>query len=975
MLTKTLIPRSLFRLVPRVKHYDWGGSKFIPTLLGCENPEGRPFAEMWMGAHPASPSFVPTEGDTPLGLDALIAQNPEFHLGHETQRDFGSLPFLLKVLDVVKPLSIQVHPGRDQAQAGFDEEEGDIPRSAPFRNFKDPFHKPEMVMALEGSFWVLAGFRPVAEIRQTFVEHPELRPLVASFESTSEGLKDFYKKIMSSPQVEIEKILRPLLNRWTDENNRNPFIKADPRYWVLKANTLYSSPEVIDRGLLSILLMNLIKMVPGDALYLPSGLLHAFLEGIAIEISANSDNVLRGGLTHKHVDIHQLLKTVTFEEKPLSLVRGVETQKGESVFSTEAKEFELRRFVLRKGESRAVPSSWSSRIFFVASGPAELRVEVDTDQGRATFHRGESFFVPRGGAFVLHSSEESVVFQAGTPPVDTLHGRRPIPLGFGTSGLRGRISDITDVEAYVNARGFLRTVLEKSGLSVGPIVSIGMDLRPSSPRIAEAVARAVREEGGSVEYLGRLPSPALMAYGCARNRASVMVTGSHIPFDRNGIKFNFADGEISKEDESKILAHVQDLRAEEYNRPEAESFFDEHGFFKPSVDPSLPPETGVAREFYVRRYLDFFPAEGLRGMKVVVYQHSAVGRDLLVDVLRGLGATVIPLGRSDEFVPIDTEDISDERLSDLQWMANGAKVDGVPVDALLSTDGDSDRPLLCGARSDGTLVFFPGDMVGPLVAEYLEADGVVAPVSVNDGVDEFLKEKVLPRTRIGSPFVIEGMRAAGGSRKTVVGYEANGGVLLQNEIHRWGRRLAPLPTRDAMLPILCVLFSAKERSLSLAQLFDRLPRRFTKAGLLDNFPKEKAQTFLRSFAPLDSRATVVDFGIGGELSAQDEFGNTLLLTDETVQSLKEARQRVEAVFNERNGFMGGLVRINFLDGLRLQFGNKDVAHIRPSGNAPQLRIYACAGTLSRVQEIVRLGLQEPGGLIRALADGVRRGRI
>lgn len=116
----------------------------------------------------------------------------------------------------------------------------------------------------------------------------------------------------------------------------------------------------------------------------------------------------------------------------------------------------------------------------------------------------------------------------------------------------------------------------------------------------------------------------------------------------------------------------------------------------------------MAREFYVRRYLDFFPAEGLRGMKVIVYQHSAVGRDLLVDVLRGLGATVIPLGLSDEFVPIDTEDISDERLSDLQWMANGAKVDGVPVDALLSTDGDSDRPLVCGARSDGTLVFFPG---------------------------------------------------------------------------------------------------------------------------------------------------------------------------------------------------------------------------------------------------------------------------
>lgn len=174
VLTKTLIPRSLFRRFPALSITTGEDQNLFPTLLGCENPEGCRLAEMWMGAHPASPSFVPTEGDTPLGLDALIAQNPEFHLGHETQWDFGSLPFLLKVLDAVaKPLSIQVHPGRDQAQAGFDEEEGDIPRSAPFRNFKDPFHKPEMVI-VGGEFLGVGWVSPCCRNKTDFRGAPRI---------------------------------------------------------------------------------------------------------------------------------------------------------------------------------------------------------------------------------------------------------------------------------------------------------------------------------------------------------------------------------------------------------------------------------------------------------------------------------------------------------------------------------------------------------------------------------------------------------------------------------------------------------------------------------------------------------------------------------------------------------------------------------------------------------------------------------
>ena len=964
MPMKNLEAPLIFPLVPGVQHYDWGGTSFIPKLLGRENPDGRPFAELWMGAHPANPSLVHVPGGSSLGLDEWIAQHPEPYLGHETLRDFGELPFLLKVLDVAKPLSIQVHPNRERARAGFDEEDGrDVPRAAVQRKFKDPFHKPELVMALEGAFWALAGFRPVPEIKRLLSEHPELSVLSTELEASPDGLKHFYGRFMAAPQEDVDQLLRPLLGRLQKENARTPFPKEDPRYWVLRANDLYSSDRGIDLGLLSIFLMNLLRLTPGEAIYIHPGQVHAFLEGVGLEISANSDNVIRGGLTHKFVDVPELLKTIEFGEKPIRASTGIEVSAGEWAYPTPAKEFELGRLTVRKGESRVEPPSWGARIYFVAPGAAG--VDVETDQGPSAWRSGESFFVPRGVGFRLTSSSDAVVFRAGLPPVDTFRGRRPAALGFGTSGLRGRIDDITDLEAYVNTRGFLRYAKDSGGGARGWTVSVGLDLRPSSPRIAAAAARAARDEGARVENHGRLPSPALMSYACPKNQPSVMVTGSHIPFDRNGIKFNLAGGEVLKSDEPKILAHVRAVRAEEYNRSSGESLFDDRGFFK-AGDFRLPPESAAAREAYVRRYVDFFSSEVWRGMRIVVYQHSAVGRDLLVEILRVLGADAIPLGRSEDFVPIDTEDISDERLDDLQRMANDARAGGAPIDALVSTDGDSDRPLMCGPRPDGSLSFFPGDGVGPLVAEFLGADGVAAPVSVNDAVDDFLKGKVLPRTRIGSPFVIDAMRSAPASLLNVVGYEANGGFLVRNEIKRGGRRLSPLPTRDAVLPILSVLLSARERGLSLVQLFDRLPRRFTKAGLLDNFPVETAQAVLRSFFPPDHGITEVNFLGGGPLSALDATGRPIPVDDGTARSLAATRQRVEAVFNENTGFRGGLVRINFLDGLRLRFGNGDVAHIRPSGNAPQLRLYACADTPERAHAIVRLGLREPGGLVRSL---------
>ncbi len=219
-------------------------------------------------------------------------------------------------------------------------------------------------------------------------------------------------------------------------------------------------------------------------------------------------------------------------------------------------------------------------------------------------------------------------------------GRRPTVLRFGTSGLRGLVTDITDLEAYINTRGFLDYVFRVGDAAPGDTVCIAGDLRPSTDgedrSIMRVVARAIRDAGLKVDNLGKLPTPALTYFGLQTNEPSVMVTGSHIPFDRNGIKFNRRSGEVLKEDEPGILAAVAEVRRQEYERPAGESLFDDEGMFNEGVSP-LPSVNERAREAYLERYLEFFPAGGLRGKRIVFFQHSAVGRDLLVDLLRELG--------------------------------------------------------------------------------------------------------------------------------------------------------------------------------------------------------------------------------------------------------------------------------------------------------------------------------------------------
>jgi phosphomannomutase len=447
-----------------------------------------------------------------------------------------------------------------------------------------------------------------------------------------------------------------------------------------------------------------------------------------------------------------------------------------------------------------------------------------------------------------------------------------------------------------------------------------------------------------------------------------MVTGSHIPFDRNGYKTYSSRGELRKSDEAPIMQRVAHERDRLYRQAFHESLFNEAGMFKRG-HRELPLESPAGRRAYARRYLNFFAGSNLQGMRLLVYQHSAVGRDLLAEVLQALGATAVPAGRSEEFVAVDTENVHPGLMQTLQSLLENATLQHGRFDAILSTDGDSDRPLMLGVTPEGRARFFGGDLLGMVTAQYLQADAVVTPITCNDAVDRGpLREVVQAKTRIGSPYVIAGLQQALARGKTrVCGWEANGGFLTASDFRRGEATLTALPTRDAFLPLLCCLFAAREQGISLCELFDRLPGRYSAAGLLPEVPRAASLAALQPLLPEESQVAEADWS-GGHLAVRDSAGAVLPLSLGLQAHLEHARARLAEVFSPAAGF-GALVKINYTDGVRLYFANGDVAHVRPSGNADELRIYAVADTPERAAAIVRDGVAEPGGFLRRLVGG------
>ncbi len=502
----------------------------------------------------------------------------------------------------------------------------------------------------------------------------------------------------------------------------------------------------------------------------------------------------------------------------------------------------------------------------------------------------------------------------------------PVELAFGTSGLRGLAADMTDLECYINVKAFLGFVQEDAYPPNNPIYLAG-DLRESTPRILRAVVRAIEDCNYQAIYCGLIPTPAIAYYAYNRQSPCIMVTGSHIPADRNGIKFYKRNGEVMKDDEAPIKTLVAKVRADEYTQDEASSLFDEYGMLGRGQVPQLPAETNEAAEEYKQRFTSAFPNKPFAGKKIVFYQHSAVGRDLLVELIEELGATVVPVGRSETFIPIDSENVTPENQGYFKQLAN----ENPDCFAIVSTDGDSDRPFVIDERG----VFNRGDVLGAVVATWLKADFTTSPVSSSDAVTTYLTGRHIDwvPTKIGSPYVILAMEAALDEGKNrVVCWEVNGGFMTANDLEIGdGQILKALPTRDAILPIIIALLSAVQEHTSVSAIFAQLPQRFTQAGLLDNFPTEVSRKIIARFR-------------------EDSAENRLMLSD---------------FFNGADGF-GAITEINVLDGIRVTFNSGDIAHVRPSGNAPQLRIYSVAYSQERADQIVSLSLAEPDGILRRL---------
>lgn len=398
----------VLRLHGGVQHYAWGSTDFIPQLIGEVNPDGEPWAELWLGAHPDRPSEVELGGDQ-VGLDRVVAACPERLLGEETACRYRELPYLFKVLSAAVPLSIQAHPTREQAEAGYAREEASgIPLSAPHRNYKDTNHKPEALVALT-EFHALRGFRPLDEIAALPGEVPEFADLLAGFEATPQGLQLLYRRLMTADQGVVDAALAPLIERL---RRGEPADARDRGYWTLEADRQFSRDGHHDRGLFSVWLLNLVRLAPGEGIYLPAGNLHAYLRGTGMELMANSNNVLRGGLTPKHVDVEELLDVVTFDGGEPEIIRAA-ADGVESVYRTPAEEFELRRIDLPADGEWHSGREHGADILIVTAADADLTLESG---GRLLgLARGESVFAPAGVPYALRTEAPATVFRATVP--------------------------------------------------------------------------------------------------------------------------------------------------------------------------------------------------------------------------------------------------------------------------------------------------------------------------------------------------------------------------------------------------------------------------------------------------------------------------------------------------------------------------------------------------------------------------------
>ncbi len=370
-----------------IQKYAWGSHTAIPQLLGEKVPSEQPWAELWMGAHPKSSSKIKNNGDW-VSLFEIIANDSRNILGEKVAEKFKNrLPYLFKVLAAGKPLSIQAHPDRIQAKEGYERENRlKIPMDAYNRNYKDDNHKPECICALT-NFSALNGFRKIDQI--TFLMEkicpPAMKNMVGNLKKQPDTvrLKKFFYDLLSIGS-DMKKIIIPAAVNNARENKNN-----DPAFeWMIKLYNEY--PE--DMGVFSPIILNLVCLKPGEAMFLQAGELHAYLDGLGIELMANSDNVLRGGLTPKHIDVPELIKVLNFEERRIRIIQPEKTSRCESIYPCPAEEFGLS--VISVGENQTFDSidKRGVEILFCTQGRAVIMDH--RKNGDITIERGKSVFIP-----------------------------------------------------------------------------------------------------------------------------------------------------------------------------------------------------------------------------------------------------------------------------------------------------------------------------------------------------------------------------------------------------------------------------------------------------------------------------------------------------------------------------------------------------------------------------------------------------
>jgi len=572
-------------------------------------------------------------------------------------------------------------------------------------------------------------------------------------------------------------------------------------------------------------------------------------------------------------------------------------------------------------------------------------------------------------------------------------------LRFGTSGLRDRVENMTDMECYINTKGFLAYLQGVGEFKPRTVVALGGDRRQSTPRIKRAVVAAIRDVAGEVDDQGLTSTPGLTYYAMQKKIPSIMVTGSHIPESRNGIKFTKRGGEVLKSDEAGILSQVAEVREKVYSMPSSELLFDpQSGMFKEKeakraerlIDATDNP--GACMRVYTDRYKNVFGEKSfLSKTKLFFYEHSTVARDSAKALLGALGAEVvapdeeITIGYLDEtgerktesvalrspvFVAVDTESVSNRTLSVFKKVMNERD-----LDIGCTMDGDSDRPLLVyrhfrKGRPTGEIGYITGDILGLLTVLALkemgvEINAVAVPISANDVILKILKEKNVDvsQTKIGSPYVVaamlESLKKHPQSKYpvwNVFSWESNGGFLTGNDLQIMGKTLKALPTRDALLPIISVIWMAKKMGIPLSDLVRQLPERYTHADRIRQFATEKGRALIESMSPTEEEDVMqVDYTPDGSALISYFSGSKEKFGPES--EFHRIKKQLSGFFKGEDGF-SDITGINYIDGVRIFFSNGDISHFRPSGNAPEFRNYAIANSPGRSRVIVETGLHK-----------------